>query len=200
MVKIVWETSPCANTRPTETRQTRGDQGEGLRVDFVLFLENARRQGFRRIVVHNRHRLLRDYRSGVEFPFDKMNGATMDFSAGVERPSVRVESPKFGQQRGVDVDHTPAPALDERRTEDAFETREADQFDAVDIKEKLQRALKFFAAGVDFVINRRRCDAETLCQGESGRVRPIGKNEDDLGGKVGSPRRLDEGRHVRSSS
>ena len=79
----------------------------------MLFDQNARRQTLGVVVRQHRHARLRDNRSGVELRHDEMDGAAMLGEAGRERSLMRMHAAQLGQQRGMIVEHAPAPALDE---------------------------------------------------------------------------------------
>ena len=52
------------------------------------------------------------------------------FVASIERASMRIEAGIFGEQGWVDIQHPPAPLLDEPRGEDAHEAGKRDGPDA----------------------------------------------------------------------
>ena len=90
------------------------------------------------------------------------------------------------QQRGVDVDHAVAPALDETGGHEPHETGERDDVHARHAEHALQLALEVLAVLVELVIEAERGNALRLRPGKTRRVGPVGNHRHDLGRIVGS--------------
>ncbi len=78
-------------------------QGDRFAIDPVLFGQNTRRQGLRRIaILHGNHGLPHD-RAGVETRIHEVHRAAGVLHAIIERLLLNVKSGKRGKQRGVNV-------------------------------------------------------------------------------------------------
>ena len=74
---------------------------------------------------------LQDDWAGVEIFVHEMHGAAAELDAVFERLALRLETRKRGQQRGMNIQDAARKGGDEIGREQAHESREADQVDAV---------------------------------------------------------------------
>ena len=86
----------------------------------------------------------------------------------------------------MDIDDPTAPPRDKGRAQDAHESGEADQFDAMNVEQRLHRGFELVAPGVNLMIDRRRRDARLPGEREAAGVAAIGEHQPDFGGKVGA--------------
>ena len=136
----------------------------------MLLDQNPRRQALGVVVGQHGDPRLGDDRTGVELGLDEMDGAAVLLQAGGERALMRMQAAQVRQQRRVDVEHAPAPALDEFRPEDAHETGETDEFDCVRFERRLQRRLERFAVGMTLRLDRLGGDPRRAGEIKPGRL------------------------------
>ena len=86
----------------------------------------------RRLVVigMHRHNRLGDDRPGIDLGADEMHRAAGKPHPGGERLTLRVQSRKSRQQRGVDIDEPVAPSIDKAGVENAHEPGQRHQLNA----------------------------------------------------------------------
>src|SRR5215204_6296140 len=125
-----------------------------------------------------------------------MDRAAVDAHAGLERPPMRVEAREQRQQRRMDVQHPPGPAVDEPRRQDAHEAGKAEELDAMRQKLLVERTLEGLALRIGLVVDDRGCDPGGRRPREAFRVRPVRDHQRDLGRVVGRLGGLDQRRHV----
>src|SRR6266567_6320102 len=118
------------------------EQAQRRRIDAVLDFEDALRQRLRRVVIADGHRALHHDRTRVGLGDDEVYRRTRQFDAGAQGLAVRVEAGEGRQQRGMDVEHPPVPGLGEFGGEQAHESAEAYQLDAVLVERGLQHRLE----------------------------------------------------------
>jgi len=124
-----------------------------LGIELVLFLQDPRRQGLRRVTRQHRDFRLRDDRSAVQFFSHIMHLAAMDFHAISQGPFMRMGSLVERQQGRVNVDHFPGPRLQQHRGHDAHESGAGDQVQFLRLQIIVERRIKTFPRRKAFVIN-----------------------------------------------
>src|SRR5581483_8896945 len=78
--------------------------GEGLGINTMLFGENARREGFHRILIEDRDRGLKKNGASIEVLIDEMDRAARDLHAMNERLMLGIEAREGRKERGVDIE------------------------------------------------------------------------------------------------
>ena len=102
---------------------------------------------------------LGDHRPRVEFGRDPVDAGAVLGIAGRQRAGVRVETAVGRKQRGMDVQHAPGMALDERRAQHAHEAGEHDEIRSEAFDGLAQRLLEGLAIGEPPPRDQRRVDA-----------------------------------------
>jgi hypothetical protein len=145
----------------------------------VLLREHAGGEPLLRVAGFHRHGGLHDDRPAVEGVGDEVHRAAVNAHAGFKRPPVRIQSRESGQQRGMDV-HDPAlVALDERRREDAHETRQHDEVRPVAVDLGSERRLERGAVGKRTVVDHGGRDAAPGGNAEAARLRIVADDDGD---------------------
>ena len=140
---------------------------------------------------------------GPEFGFrnDEVHGGAMPFDAGRKGAAVGVEPFELRQQRGVNVQQTPAPARDDPGREKAHESRKAHKVDALRRQFGIERAFERFAIVAERpVIDQRGRDAQLPGMGQSRCIGLVRYDEHDFRRVVRRLGRLDQRRHVRATA
>src|SRR5215470_13957016 len=110
-----------------------------------------------------------------------MHGRAVYFCAGIERASMRVEALEIGQQGRMDIDQAALPLTDKAGGEQAHESRQTNQINAIFLEHRLQSA---FEAGAILaergVINDLRADTGSVRDQQTTRIRPIRQNQANL--------------------
>ncbi|MBA7654549.1 hypothetical protein ES703_62429 [subsurface metagenome] len=162
--------------------------------------EDALGQRFGRIVVAHRHGTLHHDRTGISLRDHEMHRRTGNLHAGLQRLAVRIEPGKRRQQRGMDVEHPPVPALNEFGGEQPHETAETDQLDPMLFQLLLQHSLESGAVLAErLALDQFGGDAISPGAIEANGVRAVGNHNGDLGRKVFRLRRFDQRGHVGSA-
>src|SRR5690554_5095149 len=111
---------------------------------------------------------------------DEMNGAAGDFYARFERITDAVRATKRGEEGRVDIDHTPAEAVDEALADNAHEARQDDEVGGALRDEIGERGAIGFTIDALFKGERLGLDPSGARDVESSRIRPIAYDEGDL--------------------
>jgi hypothetical protein len=118
------------NASSFDAKASASEQFNRAHHDAVFFLQNARGQRLRVVVVAHQNGGLQNNGPAVHGRIDEMRGTSGDFDAVLECLSLRVESFETREQRRVDVDHATAETIQKpARTgfEYAHESREHDE-------------------------------------------------------------------------
>jgi len=87
------------------------------------------------IVGKNRHDCLSDNRPGIDLRANEMHGTTAEPNARRQCLTLRVQTGKGGQKRGMDIDHPVAPRFDKGTVQHAHESGQADKLDPLLMKQ-----------------------------------------------------------------
>ena len=122
--------------------QRLGDCVQGLGIDAVLLMENPLRQGLGVIARKYRHMRLSNDRSSVKLRSNKVNGATVLGAPLGDRPFMGMQTTQVRQQRGVNIQQSSVPSLDERRAQNPHEPGEANDLRAGFGKPQAERSFE----------------------------------------------------------
>ena len=140
----------------------------------LLLLENPRAQRLLRVVVHHRHRGLRNDRAFIHAGRHKMNRASVNAHAVGQSPFVRMQAFVARQKGRVDIENPASPSVHEAFCQHPHEAGEAEQIDSVNVQHGLHAGFEFSSPRIDLVVHRRRWETFCFRGGKPGRVRPIG--------------------------
>ena len=145
----------------------------------MLDLENPGRQACLVVIGTGRHNRLGNYRSSVDLGANEVHSAPGESHACGKRLSLRVESRKSRQQRGMNVDDSIAPRFYESGVQHPHEPGQADQINPLVAEQ-----------GADFRGESRPSATRDDDTGNAGRCRerearrlgPVADHQDDFGG------------------
>src|SRR6266536_5737898 len=150
-------------------------ESERQRIDPMLGLEHAGSERFGRVVVVDRHRGLRNDRTGVGLRYDEVNGRARYLHPRLERLAVWIEARKRRQKSRVDVEHAALPMQYEVRRQQPQETAETNELHAMRVEYGLQRTLKGGAiVPVRAMVDHGSGNCVYLGACEPGRFRSVG--------------------------
>ena len=148
----------------------------------MLLSQHARRKRCFGVVRFYRYCGLCDDRTVVELRGDEMDGTAVNPDAGSKRAPVRVQAGKGRQQRRVNVEESATVALDESIGEHAHETGKQHEVRGMFVDRRRERRIERRAIGVTAVLDDGRGDPVRSRNIESGGVRHVTHDCDDIGG------------------
>ena len=135
------------------------------------------------------NRALHQYRSSIGLGGHEVDSSARDLDSGPQRLSMRIQPRKTGQQRGMDVEHSAVPALDELGREQPHEAGETDQLDPPLVQRRLQHGLEACAILAErLALDHQGRNAALLCPLQARRVGAVGDHHGNLGRKVACDR------------
>ena len=134
-------TESCATSGPLF--ELRKHPGDGLRIGPMLLGQDPRRQGFLRISLKDRHFSLKEDRAGVSALVHVVDRAAGFGLAGLERPTLGVETRVLRQQRRMDVEDPRPLSRHELAREEPHVAREADELGLLPLQDREHRVLVF---------------------------------------------------------
>src|SRR5690606_9080197 len=159
------------NRLPLVERHTAlGQPAHHLRVDTMLYAQQAVGQRVGVIALANGHDALRHDGPVVELGRDEVYGTTVALHAQWERLLMRVQAGERRQQRGMDIDEAAFETGHESGREHAHEPGEQNIVRLERLNLGSQRLVKGLAAREVAMWNRARLDALLPCPGQPRRV------------------------------
>lgn len=172
------------------------DFGDGPWVKGILDGKDTARETIGRIIRANGNSRLRDDGSGIQFRHHEVDRAAVKLHAILKGPLMRMQPTIGRQKRGMNVEEATFPMPDEMRRQNAHESCEHDEFDAMGAERLLQFIFKRFACGKELVINGDRGNAVARRRLKSFRVWAIGNDAGNLGRIISALRSGNNRRHV----
>ena len=148
----------------------------------------------------NRDFLLKDDRPRVQILVHEMNSGAADAGAVVERLLLRVQAGVSRQQRWVNVEDAVRKSVNENRTQQPHEAREAHQRHAALPEFRDQRAIVVLASAVVLVIQDQRFNAGGDRVIETRGIGAIGNDDRDRRVEPLFGNRIDDGFQIRTTS
>ncbi len=176
------------------------NSNDGLGVGNMFLFQDAGRERMLIILGQYRHRALKNDDAMIELFVDKVDGASGDGSAILERLPLCIQAGKGGKQRRMDIEDARRKGTHKIRREKAHIAGQADKIHLM-----LPQAGDDFsimlgaptAAGLD----DRGWNAQIARGGNARRVRPVGNDDSDLSvWNTSGGKRLRDGKEVRSPS
>ena len=130
-----------------------------VRIDSVLFDQDALRQRRRRVLVEHRDRRLQNDGAAIELAGDQMNRRAADADAVRKRLRLRVHARKGREQRGMDVQDRVREFVEQRRTDQPHEPGQAHERHACRRRARRERGVVLVARAKGTVIEDQRLDA-----------------------------------------
>src|SRR5262245_63785208 len=138
----------------------------------MLDLKNTGSERLNRIIVADGHRRLRNDRARVGLWDDEMNRRARYLHSGLKSLAVRIETGKRWQQGGMNVEHAALPTQHEVRRQQPHEAAQTNQFHAMFVEDRLERALEGGTIiPVWTVVDHRRWNRLRIGASEPGRTR-----------------------------
>ena len=181
------------------SRAALGDQAQRARIANMFRREDAGGKGRRVVSRAHRNRRLHDNRPLVHLRAHEMDRATGEFDAGVDRPLVRVETGKRGQQRRMDVDESIVPVIHEGWRQNAHEAGGTDEGGTGGFEGAGQFEFKAGSILEIFMIDDGRIDAGGAGAVEARGARDIRNDHSHLSGKRAIGARVDERLEIRAA-
>ena len=162
----------------------------------MLGPEDTRCKRVRRIGLQNRDRRLSDDGAVVHLRPDDVHGASRELDASGKCACVRIKPFEGRQQRGMNVEHSVAPALHEVRCHQPHESRAGHEIDVKRLECGIEFGLERFAARKRLVVDGACGYASGLGLLETFGLGSVGKHASNLSRVVVRLGRRDERNHV----